>query len=893
MSVFYPNGVHEARSNAVVTAAGATAVLEIGTAGFATTLASFSLNNPIGTVSTNGMITLSGFPKTASITANGTAAEARIRTATGGSDVITGLTVGTHGNKDIVLETTTLAAATSLRLTSVSIQPWGAKYGTNLAGLELSSGVRTGASTRPNINFTPPRASEFTYMAKQGYSRVRLPIVWEMLQPILASSNANATVRNGYNPAIAANGDLYQRYRDWITDVLDAAAAAGMTVLLDLHNYCRYQDFVYNADGSVTGYVAAPDVQTQPYASSGTFTRIFSNAAGATLPVSDFVNVWTKIVNYWGNWGGTGPHPGLGGYGLMNEPFGLPAAGSIVEGTQPEDKTILPTYFNAAISAIRAVDGVTPIYVSGYEWSGTFSWEVLNPGFPLSGTNLIYEGHVYIDKVGDGHHFDWLREASIGATVNTGVDRVQPFINWCKKHRVKGCIGETGMPLGNSNWQTSFLNFLAVVLPANMDVFTWAGGGGWTYRAYPINQIAQWHHHKTVEPEVSGAIHNALGIQQASLFVDGDGYGLDGSLAVKAVTIRLHARGNTATGVTVTVASDNGGTFSPSSTVNIAAGANQSASFTFTPGATGRTTKLTFTVSSPTGIAAPPDFYVYSHTDPVTLSATDLTAAARTLMAKYSMAQWNASDAYTDFMDGAACTNSSYARAISDVGYMSKYDNPMEMTFWYNTNVNTNSYFYPPVFGTDGGGKKYLEYDGSTTFGLWCKKQNPIPTNSPNPQQRMRVDLDGAHFAIVAFTATNAAASGSLFRFSSSQEGHFTGLELSGAQPIGRFEENGGKTTSIAGTAVALNTVTVCSITSKNTLQQMRQQSVLKGTGGLSYTAAMYFDSMNIGGASQWSYPFNLYYARIYCAFAGLGDPTSGELGVLEKYASSLSGGSL
>lgn len=110
MAVVYTNAVKIARMAALVSQAGTTAVLEVGTAGMATILASFTLNNPIAGAATGaGLLTFSGFPKNASATATGTAAAARIRTATGGTDIVTGLTVGTSA-ADVILDTVTVSA---------------------------------------------------------------------------------------------------------------------------------------------------------------------------------------------------------------------------------------------------------------------------------------------------------------------------------------------------------------------------------------------------------------------------------------------------------------------------------------------------------------------------------------------------------------------------------------------------------------------------------------------------------------------------------------------------------------------------------------------------------------------------------------------------------------
>jgi hypothetical protein len=122
MAVTYTNAVKCARMDAVTTAAGTTAVLEIGTAAMASVLATISLNNPIaGAAAGAGVLTLSGFPKSdTSADASGTAAAARIRTASGGTDIITGLTVGTSGS-DINLDSTNITAGQTVTISSATI----------------------------------------------------------------------------------------------------------------------------------------------------------------------------------------------------------------------------------------------------------------------------------------------------------------------------------------------------------------------------------------------------------------------------------------------------------------------------------------------------------------------------------------------------------------------------------------------------------------------------------------------------------------------------------------------------------------------------------------------------------------------------------------------------
>ena len=119
MAVTYTNAVKIARMGAVTTQAGATAVLEIGTSAMGSILATFTLNNPIAGAATGaGVLTLSGFPKNATASATGTAAAARIRT--GGTDIITGLTVGTSG-ADVILDSVSITSGQTVTLNSAVI----------------------------------------------------------------------------------------------------------------------------------------------------------------------------------------------------------------------------------------------------------------------------------------------------------------------------------------------------------------------------------------------------------------------------------------------------------------------------------------------------------------------------------------------------------------------------------------------------------------------------------------------------------------------------------------------------------------------------------------------------------------------------------------------------
>ena len=120
MSVTYPAAVKNARLNAVTTAIGATGVLEIGTTGMATILATIPLANPAAPAASGGVLSFTMPQSDASADNTGTAAAARIRTASGGTDIVTGLTVGLSA-ADVILDSLSITAGQTVTINSTSI----------------------------------------------------------------------------------------------------------------------------------------------------------------------------------------------------------------------------------------------------------------------------------------------------------------------------------------------------------------------------------------------------------------------------------------------------------------------------------------------------------------------------------------------------------------------------------------------------------------------------------------------------------------------------------------------------------------------------------------------------------------------------------------------------
>ncbi len=119
MSVIYPTALKNTRMDAITTAAGTTAKLEIGTTAMASILATITLANPIAPGAASGILTLTMPRSDTSADATGAAAAARIRTGAD-ADVVTGLTVGT-ASTDIILNSTSITAGQTVTLNSATL----------------------------------------------------------------------------------------------------------------------------------------------------------------------------------------------------------------------------------------------------------------------------------------------------------------------------------------------------------------------------------------------------------------------------------------------------------------------------------------------------------------------------------------------------------------------------------------------------------------------------------------------------------------------------------------------------------------------------------------------------------------------------------------------------
>ncbi len=209
---------------------------------------------------------------------------------------------------------------------------------------------------------------------------------------------------------------------------LDHARKHDVQVILDMHNYYRYYGKL----------IASGDV-----------------------PISAFADSWRRIARKVAN------HPAVYGYGLMNEPHSTNGK--------------WPAAALAASKAIREIDRKGWIYVAGDRWSSAYHWPsyntqlVADPWMRDPKNNLIYEAHLYLDKDFSGSY------ANRGAVYNpmTGVDRAKPFVEWLRKHRLRGFIGEHGAPDYSPSAIVATDNLLKYLGQNCIPSTYWAAGPWW------------------------------------------------------------------------------------------------------------------------------------------------------------------------------------------------------------------------------------------------------------------------------------------------------------------------------------------------------------------------------------------------------------------------------
>jgi aryl-phospho-beta-D-glucosidase BglC (GH1 family) len=190
-------------------------------------------------------------------------------------------------------------------------------------------------------------AATFKFLASRGIKLVRIPFRWERLQPDL-------------------NEELDPAELKRLKDCVVTAEDAGLTVILDMHNYAEY--WLHDGAKGVRRTIGSME-----------------------LPDTALAGVWRRISRAFVD------HPRVF-YGLMNEPHDI----GPVEGLT--GARIWELASQKALDAIRENGDKKAVLVSGYGWSAARSWPESHPHGWITdpANNFRYEAHQYFDRNNSG-----------------------------------------------------------------------------------------------------------------------------------------------------------------------------------------------------------------------------------------------------------------------------------------------------------------------------------------------------------------------------------------------------------------------------------------------------------------------------------------------------------
>jgi endoglucanase len=225
----------------------------------------------------------------------------------------------------------------SEKITAKSTVPAGLVWrGVNLSSAEFASQALPGVYGHQYIY---PSMADTEYFKSKGMNIIRVPFLWERMQPAL-------------------NGALDEAELQHLKDYVASATASGMTVLIDPHNYAHYR-------GKSIG---TPDVSVAAFGN-------FWGRLGAVFKANP------KVV-----------------YGLMNEPTGI-ATETWVSASNEAIRRIRAAGATNTITVPG--NGYTGAHSWGSNWYGTPN-SVAMAKLNDANNNVLIEAHQYLDSNNSG-----------------------------------------------------------------------------------------------------------------------------------------------------------------------------------------------------------------------------------------------------------------------------------------------------------------------------------------------------------------------------------------------------------------------------------------------------------------------------------------------------------
>jgi hypothetical protein len=308
-------------------------------------------------------------------------------------------------SKAILLSTLALASAKKLQY-----------LGVNEAGGEFGEGHLPGVY---NTHYIYPNIDAISASIEQGVNVIRMGLRWERFQHEL------------YGELTEFDVTEYKK-------VVDATTAKGAVVIIDPHNYARYNDNLIGSE---------------------------------EVPIEAFTDFWTKVAEVFKDnekvW-----------FGLVNEPHDM----------ETDD------WFKAAraaVDAIRATGAENKILIPGNGWDGAWSWgsqawygesnaEVALRYFSSEDKNIAFEVHQYFDSDYSGTHDSCEKRPC--------QNNLKEFVDWLKTNDLKGWVGEIGGTLDDEckGCVQELLEYLQENNEYILGVTWWAAGPWWGHNAYSV-----------------------------------------------------------------------------------------------------------------------------------------------------------------------------------------------------------------------------------------------------------------------------------------------------------------------------------------------------------------------------------------------------------------------
>ena len=286
--------------------------------------------------------------------------------------------------------------------------------GSNVAGGEFNPGKLPGV---PGQDYVFPAGNEVALLQRLGLRLMRVPVLWERLQPTPLETLDVAEL-------------------DRLDQVVRLARSAGLTVVLDVHNYGAYRGVPLDRPGAPAG--ALPDL-------------------------------WARLARHFAD-------DDTVVFGLMNEPKDF-------------DPVAWAAIAKATLGAIRATGARNVVLVPGSHWDGAHSWfddvdghsnaQALLP-LAQGDDRVVFEVHQYFDDDYSGTKETCGAAGKVPAALSN-------VATWARRNHVRVMLGEFGV--SQRPECVKALDDALAVIERDRDVWYgwtyWAAGAWWGN--YPFN----------------------------------------------------------------------------------------------------------------------------------------------------------------------------------------------------------------------------------------------------------------------------------------------------------------------------------------------------------------------------------------------------------------------